>query len=142
MVEVGHSPLRLQFNPTAVHMQFMVDKVALGQAFLQILPFPCQHHSTESHIHISFTSHQFHIILANGSNSDTLRGGKKKLRSVTHKNSVRCTFNDTRLIYAASAAVFSIHFHCCPHPHMAPYLTHISTVAHILEQYRYFSFPQ
>jgi hypothetical protein len=29
-----------------VHVGFVVDKVALEQAFLQVLRFPCQYHST------------------------------------------------------------------------------------------------
>jgi hypothetical protein len=41
------SPHRPGFVPKAVHMGYVVDKVALGQAFLRVFRFfSCQYHST------------------------------------------------------------------------------------------------
>jgi hypothetical protein len=34
------------FVPWAVHVVFLVDKVALGQVFSEPFNFPCQYHST------------------------------------------------------------------------------------------------
>jgi hypothetical protein len=34
------------FAPRSVRVGFMVDKVGVGQAFIEILGLPCQHHST------------------------------------------------------------------------------------------------
>jgi hypothetical protein len=36
----GLSPRRPGFNPGSVHVGFVVDKVALGQGFPQVLQFP------------------------------------------------------------------------------------------------------
>ena len=35
----GLSPRRPWFDPGSVHVEFMVDKVALGQVFLRVLRF-------------------------------------------------------------------------------------------------------
>jgi hypothetical protein len=35
----GLSPQRPGFNPGSVHVEFVVDKVALGQVFLRVLRF-------------------------------------------------------------------------------------------------------
>jgi hypothetical protein len=40
----GFSPRRPGFMPREIHMQFIVEKVTPGQAFLGVLP--CQYHST------------------------------------------------------------------------------------------------
>jgi hypothetical protein len=49
----GLSSKRPEFAPRSVHVGFMVDKVALGQVFLQFFVFPCQYHSTMGlHTHI------------------------------------------------------------------------------------------
>jgi hypothetical protein len=42
----GLLPRRLGFDPMSVCVGFVVDKVALGQAFPQVLRFPCQFNST------------------------------------------------------------------------------------------------
>jgi hypothetical protein len=39
-------PRRLRFDPESVHVGFLVDKVALGQVFLEYFGFPCQFHCT------------------------------------------------------------------------------------------------
>jgi hypothetical protein len=45
---VSHRPLtsKARFDPSAVHVGFMVIKVALTQGFLRVLLSPCQPHST------------------------------------------------------------------------------------------------
>jgi hypothetical protein len=45
----GLSPWRLGFTPGSIHVGFVVDKVALGQVFLQVLQF--------SPVNISFHHH-------------------------------------------------------------------------------------
>jgi len=47
----NHWPLtaEAEFIPGSVHAGFVVDKVALGQDFLQILQFSCQYHSPWPH---------------------------------------------------------------------------------------------
>jgi hypothetical protein len=51
-------PLRKPgFDPRSVHMRFVVDKMTLGQVFLQVLRcFPCQYQSTNALLSSSCTS--------------------------------------------------------------------------------------
>jgi len=51
-------------NTTAVHLGFVVDKLALGQDSLSTVVLPCQYHSTN--VVLSFHSTTSNII--NGSN--------------------------------------------------------------------------
>jgi hypothetical protein len=58
----GLSPHRPGFDPGSVHVGFLVDKVALGQVFPRVLPFPpCQLHSlrgnTKKTDHLSLHLH-------------------------------------------------------------------------------------
>jgi hypothetical protein len=42
-------------RPASVHVEFLLDKVALGQAFLRVHRFPCQYHSTmDLYTHIGY----------------------------------------------------------------------------------------
>jgi hypothetical protein len=47
----GLSPRMPGFDPGSVHVEFVVDKVALGQVFPQYFGFPCQFHSTGASLH-------------------------------------------------------------------------------------------
>lgn len=47
---VTHQSLTVKVNPRPVHVGLAVDKVALQQAFLQVLWFSCQYHSPQGYI--------------------------------------------------------------------------------------------
>jgi hypothetical protein len=38
----GFPPLRPGFDPSSVHVKFVVDKVVLGQVFYEYFSFPCE----------------------------------------------------------------------------------------------------
>jgi hypothetical protein len=61
---IGLSPQRLKFDPRTVHVQFVVDKMALRQVLLQVLQFPLsiQFHKC-FYTNISFIYHQLYIML-------------------------------------------------------------------------------
>ena len=47
LLVLGLSPCSLGFNPSLIHLESVVDKVALGQNFLRIISTSaCQYHST------------------------------------------------------------------------------------------------
>lgn len=58
-------PRRSRLDPTPVHVQSVVDKLALGEAFLRVLrAFPVSSIPTLLHIHISSLDDRRYVILA------------------------------------------------------------------------------
>jgi hypothetical protein len=45
----SHSTRKPGFVPRAVNMEFVVDKVAIAQAFVYALRFSCQYHFTSKY---------------------------------------------------------------------------------------------
>jgi len=45
----SHSTRKAGFVPRAVNMKFVVDKVAIAQAFVSELRFSCQYHLTSKY---------------------------------------------------------------------------------------------
>jgi len=64
---VGISPQMPGFNPTLLHVGFMVEKVAMAHDFTKYCSFPISHLPSLLQTHISSNPHQYYISLATDS---------------------------------------------------------------------------
>jgi hypothetical protein len=65
MINCFYSPQRSGLYPTPVHVQYVVDKLAMGEGFLRVLrAFPVSSIPPVLHIHISSLGDRRYVILA------------------------------------------------------------------------------